>query len=56
MLNVVSGGADALFRFIIERRIRNRVNVVRWIVHLFMDPSLYNGKHCVSYDEFSAHP
>jgi hypothetical protein len=29
MLNVVSGGADALFRFIIERRIRNRVNVVR---------------------------
>jgi hypothetical protein len=29
MLNVVSGGADALFRFIIERRINNRVNVVR---------------------------
>ena len=29
MLNVVSGGADVLFRFIIERRIRNRVNVVR---------------------------
>jgi len=28
MLNVVSGGADVLFRFIIERRIRNRVNVV----------------------------
>ena len=29
MLNVVSGGADVLFRFVIERRIRNRVNVVR---------------------------
>jgi hypothetical protein len=29
MLNVVSGGADVLFRFIIERRITNRVNVVR---------------------------
>jgi hypothetical protein len=29
MLNVVSGGADMLFRFIIERRIANRVNVVR---------------------------
>lgn len=29
MLNVVSGGADVLFRFIIERRIINRVNVVR---------------------------
>jgi hypothetical protein len=28
MLNVVSGGADVLFRFIIERRITNRVNVV----------------------------
>ena len=56
MLNVVSGGADVLFRFIIERRITNRVNVVRWIVHLFMDPSLYNGKYCVSYDEFSARP